>query len=149
MSAFAYTDFFRGDGSEIVKQVIYNQNTKKLIVWLTNDWAYKYENVPPKTYLAWKDASSKGSFYNISVKPYFTLTSSGYRPEGFAATRVSVESKDRNKNMEFLVKFEADGKLREHTPKVATFEEAVATVEDFGKVLNKEFKIKEVVVKFV
>lgn len=68
---FNYTDSFFPD-SELVDSVFYNNNKKEMVVGLDNDESivtyYRYENVPPHVYQNFKTASSKGSFFNLTVK---------------------------------------------------------------------------------
>lgn len=68
---FGYTDFMQTFYSQIVLAAYYDANTSELLVSLAGSGVYLYHNVPATTWSEFKNAESKGHFYNTVVKRHY------------------------------------------------------------------------------
>ncbi|MGB3338461.1 MAG: KTSC domain-containing protein [Devosia sp.] len=60
--------------SALIEKSSYDPETRVLSVWLrTNGRRYDYQDVPPETYGAFRMAFSKGRFFNLHIRPRFSL----------------------------------------------------------------------------
>ena len=60
--------------SSLIRESRYDAETGTLSVWLvTNGKRYDYFGVPPDTYGAFKNAVSKGRFFNRQIRGHFVF----------------------------------------------------------------------------
>jgi len=71
---FEATAQFDVTGSSFVEEVAYDADEYELLVLLNSARGYLYKNVPPSVFRAFKEAHSKGQYYNNWIKR------SGYGP---------------------------------------------------------------------
>jgi hypothetical protein len=58
--------------STSIRKTKYDPGTRVLSVWfVTSGKRYDYEAVPPETYAAFREASSKGRFFNEHIRDRF------------------------------------------------------------------------------
>lgn len=58
--------------STLIRRTDYDPNTGVLSVWfVTSGKRYDYEAVPPETYAAFRNAFSKGRFFNDHIRNRF------------------------------------------------------------------------------
>jgi hypothetical protein len=58
--------------STSIRQTRYNPETRILSVWfVASGKRYDYEAVPPETYAAFRQAFSKGRFFNAHIRDHF------------------------------------------------------------------------------
>lgn len=55
--------------STLIRSTGYDAATQTLSVWfVTTDNRYDYQNVPPETYEAFRQAFAKGRFFNLFIR---------------------------------------------------------------------------------
>lgn len=58
--------------STLISRIAYEPKSKVLSVWfVTNGKRYDYEGVPPETYAAFRQAFSKGRYFNDHIRDQF------------------------------------------------------------------------------
>ena len=57
--------------STVIKKYHYNEEASELTIVYVSGAIYKYLQVPPEVYTAFREAFSKGSFLNRKIKPCY------------------------------------------------------------------------------
>lgn len=72
---FVYTHHFSDSDSEVVRGVYYNVRSKELHVVLNSGNVAGYLNVPSDIFVDFREAKSRGKFWNKVIKKHFNGTS--------------------------------------------------------------------------
>ena len=59
--------------SSVIRAYRYEPDRGRLQVTFTSGRRYSYFAVPPELYQAFKDASSKGEFFNTAIRDHFSF----------------------------------------------------------------------------
>jgi predicted glutamine amidotransferase len=71
MSAFEYTHYEEIEGSSVVSEVVYDEQTRRLVVILHNGTVAGYEGVDKLFYQSLVNADSVGAYWNRFVRKHF------------------------------------------------------------------------------
>lgn len=75
-TTYAYTDMFSDPDSEVISKVYHNAPSYVLYVELLNGSVYGYSGVSQGDYLQFKDASSRGRFWNYTKENWLPMDES-------------------------------------------------------------------------
>jgi hypothetical protein len=109
---FNYTHNTMVEGSSVVSEVVYDEQTRRLVVVLHNGTEAGYENVDKLVYQSLVNADSVGAYWNRFVKNHFTgfdTSNLDYHDR----TGQAVDGKVDPVNRRFEVSYFLDNTLRD------------------------------------
>lgn len=69
---FEYTEYFDGEGSSAIHKVLWNEVTRKMLVFFPNrDIPAGYSEVDRNSYEGFRDAASLGRYYGENIRGYW------------------------------------------------------------------------------